>query len=350
MTFSANFTAIDFETANRRPDSACQLGAVVVRGGEIVEERMWMIRPDPFFFSAGNIRIHGIRPGDVDHEPNFADVWPEVEPYVTDDCLIAHNAGFDINVLVSCLRRHQLEVPELNFSCTRLIAKQAWPSRPRYGLKPLSNWLGVEFKHHDALEDSIACARVLLAAGITKEASSLEELEKTLRLQRGKAGEWGIQQATKIRRRHGRSQNRSDSRPKRRTRRPESRQLSLPLNPFDEQAMTREPSMDYRREASPAPIGGNLQRVLIRAEFVQPLRGRCIVLQGKLKTMTTDQVIDVTTRSGGVFQSAVDESTNCIVLGAENTDEINGPGDAPPLDGAMEVLSESEFLGMIGLQ
>ena len=165
MTFAANFTAIDFETANRRPDSACQLGAVVVRDGEIVDQRMWMIRPDPFFFSAGNIRIHGIRPADVDNEPDFAALWDELRPYVTDDCLIAHNAGFDINVLVSCLKRHRLDVPELQFNCTRLIAKLAWPSRPRYGLKPLSNWLGVEFKHHDALEDSIACARLLARGG-----------------------------------------------------------------------------------------------------------------------------------------------------------------------------------------
>ena len=36
MGFAPNFTAIDFETASRRNDSACQLGAVVVRDGEIV--------------------------------------------------------------------------------------------------------------------------------------------------------------------------------------------------------------------------------------------------------------------------------------------------------------------------
>jgi len=57
-----DFIAFDFETANRRSDSACQLGAIVVRGGQVVGRHQWMIRPRPFFFHPGNIRIHGIHP------------------------------------------------------------------------------------------------------------------------------------------------------------------------------------------------------------------------------------------------------------------------------------------------
>jgi DNA polymerase III epsilon subunit-like protein len=34
-----DFTAIDFETANQRRDSACQLAAVVGRGGQLVDRR-----------------------------------------------------------------------------------------------------------------------------------------------------------------------------------------------------------------------------------------------------------------------------------------------------------------------
>ncbi|MEL6108170.1 MAG: exonuclease domain-containing protein [Planctomycetota bacterium] len=348
MAFLANFTAIDFETANRRPDSACQLGAVVVREGEIVDKRMWMIRPEPFFFSAANIRIHGIHSSDVEGEPNFSDLWPEIESFVCGDCLIAHNAGFDINVLAACLQRHGIDVPELHFSCTRLIAKQAWPSRPRYGLKPLSNWLGVKFKHHDALEDAVACAKVLIAAGLAREAETFEQLEKTLRLERGKAGPWGIQQATKIRRRFGRSARRVESgRPKRTLRRSSTRQLPLPLNPFDEQAMRNLSEGPPPTETDRHSVGENLQRVLIRAEFVQPLRGRRIVLHGRLKTMTRDQVLDVTKRSGGVLQSEIDEATDCVVLGAEDGADA---ATLQHLGGTLEVLSENEFLGMIGLR
>ena len=51
MDFAADFTAIDFETANHQPDSACQLGVVVVRNGQVVDQFTWMIRPEPLYFS-----------------------------------------------------------------------------------------------------------------------------------------------------------------------------------------------------------------------------------------------------------------------------------------------------------
>lgn len=193
-----DFTAIDFETANSGRHSACQLAAVKVRGGQIVDQQCWLIRPRPFHFSPINIRIHGISPDQVAEEPEFGQCWPSIAQHLRGQCLIAHNAPFDINVLLACLRYHQLPIPELTFSCTRLIARQTWTDRPGYGLKPLADWLGVTFRHHDALEDSIACARILLAAAESLGASSMESLEQTLALRRGTAGQWGYRGATCI--------------------------------------------------------------------------------------------------------------------------------------------------------
>ena len=76
--FAADFTAIDFETANKSRDSACQLAAVRVRSGVIVHEAMWMIRPQPLRFSPGNIRVHGITPNDVKNELEFGEIWNEI--------------------------------------------------------------------------------------------------------------------------------------------------------------------------------------------------------------------------------------------------------------------------------
>ena len=176
------------KTASHQPDSACQLGAVVVRNGQVVNQFMWMIRPEPLYFSQGNIRIHGITPAQVREEPTFGEIWSEISDKIGNDCLVAHNASFDIKVLLACLRTHQKSIPEFHFTCTRAIARRTWPHHQRYGLKPLSNWLGIRFQHHDALEDSIACAKILIAAGIDREATSLEHLEQSLKLNRGKAG------------------------------------------------------------------------------------------------------------------------------------------------------------------
>lgn len=355
MSFSANFTAIDFETANRRRDSACQLAAVVVRDGKLVDERMWMIRPDPFFFSQFNIRIHGIHPADVEQEGTFADHWAEIAEFLADDCLIAHNAPFDIGVLMGCLERHQLPLPELHFSCTRLIAKQTWPDRPRYGLKPLSSWLGVEFKHHDALEDSRACAKLLLAAGIARSATSLEDLESQLRLVRGKAGTWGVRHAS---RKGYEKRSKSSQQPARRgaakrtLRSGAMRPLRMTANPFDEDWFTGESNPGY---AAATPVGtGNVtssapidfQRVVVRAEFIQPLRGKRVFFVGQLAMLTVEQASEITRRGGGVHQSQVDASTNCVVVGSSGTDPL--AVEAAKQHDGVEVLSEEQFLRRIG--
>ena len=46
-----DFTAIDFETANRYPTSACSIGIVVVQDGEITEEFSHLIKPEPYYFN-----------------------------------------------------------------------------------------------------------------------------------------------------------------------------------------------------------------------------------------------------------------------------------------------------------
>ena len=67
-----DFVAIDFETANYRPHSACQLAAVVVQGSRITAEHCWLIRPPRNYFAPRHIAIHGIRASDVEHSPTMA--------------------------------------------------------------------------------------------------------------------------------------------------------------------------------------------------------------------------------------------------------------------------------------
>ena len=70
-----DFTAIDFETANRYPTSACSIGIVVVQDGEITEEFSHLIKPEPYYFNKKFIEIHGITPVMVKDAPSFYDLW-----------------------------------------------------------------------------------------------------------------------------------------------------------------------------------------------------------------------------------------------------------------------------------
>ena len=330
MDFAADFTAIDFETASRRGDSACQLAAVRVRGGKIVDHAMWLIRPDPFHFSRSNIQIHGITPQQVRDCPVFGDLWPEIADQIGDDCLVAHNAGFDIGVLLKCLERHRCDVPELQFTCTRAVARRCWPHLRRFGLKPLAEWLGIRFRHHDALQDSFACAKILLAAGIDQEATSLGDLESRLKLHRGTAGAWGYRGPAGRRRRAGSPKS---GRPTDATARSTPPHESAPHHDLYGSGRPREP------ERPPQLV--DWHRLMIRAEFVRPLDGMNVVFSGRLKSLSQDQAEKLATRLGGTCCSLIDESTDVIVLGAGRHDPVDTVSEN------VRVVSETEFFEFV---
>lgn len=182
-----DFVAIDFETANHRANSACQLAAVVVKDSQIVDERCWLIRPPSNQFSRFNIAVHGIRPADVALSPKMDGIWPEFKQLVDGQPLLAHNARFDVSVLIASLSEYSIVCPDFEFQCTRALARAAWPGRPRYGLKPLGVWLGINFKHHDALEDSRVCAKIALRIESNiGQPDSLTALETAIGVRRGR--------------------------------------------------------------------------------------------------------------------------------------------------------------------
>jgi len=185
MEFFMRFAAIDFETASYEPDSACQVGVVVVDEGAITFEKCWLIRPSRLYFSERCIAVHGIRPRDVLNAPTWPTVWKELLPLLETRITIAHNASFDMNVLLNSILGCDEIAPRIEFQCTRLIARRTWPGRTGYGLHPTATSLGIQFQHHDALEDARACAQIAIASCRQVEADSIESLESILSISRG---------------------------------------------------------------------------------------------------------------------------------------------------------------------
>ena len=177
-----NFVAIDFETANRYATSACALGLVVVENGQIIETKSWLIRPEPNIFEFSF--IHGITAEMVENEKNFGALWSEIRPYLEDNIVIAHNAEFDTKVLRRVLMQYDLALPRFHYACSVKIAKKVWKKEfPKFGLKYLSEQLDIPLKHHDALSDTLACAKVMLHACQKMQAGSLKELFEMLSYQ-----------------------------------------------------------------------------------------------------------------------------------------------------------------------
>lgn len=160
---TVSFAAIDFETADFGRDSACAVGLVRVEEGRIVRRESRLIRPPrkEFVFTY----IHGLTWEDVADAPPFGDVWRELrEVLVGIDFLVAHNASFDRAVLAACCRAADLELPSLPFECTVRQARKTWGIRPTT-LPDVCRALDIHLRHHDALSDAEACARIMIAAG-----------------------------------------------------------------------------------------------------------------------------------------------------------------------------------------
>lgn len=364
-----DFVAFDFETANSRSDSACQLAAVRVRAGERVAERNWMIRPPSAYFSRRNIAIHGIRPEDVVDAPTMDRVWPEFVEFIEGNILVAHNAGFDMGVLVASLAAFDIACPHTEFSCTRAIARRAWPGQSRYGLKPLGNWLGIEFRHHDALEDSRCCAEIALAAARTVEADSFSELEKRLRLSRGRyslgrvSGPRTVSSRARLpMRMHAIADARATA-------------PALPTAAVAATALTAAGSsvtvpsatvpsangLSASPNAVPAPFSRMPGRmpsrgqidpsaVLQAAAGSQPLASKRIVCLGNLRGLSQSETQQLMERLGAVCQTQIGADTDYVIAcGGLLLDEAQQViADSQPQDTAtIRLLSERQFLALL---
>jgi DNA polymerase-3 subunit epsilon len=158
----ATFVALDFETADRYPDSACAIGLVRVERGEVRETLHRLIRPPRK--NMENSWVHGISWAQVAYEPGFEQVWRDVRGLLDGaEFIAAHNAGFDKKVLNTCLVAVG-EPEELRpFQCTVKLARRVW-KLPRHNLPSVCDHLQIALKHHDAASDAEACARIVIAA------------------------------------------------------------------------------------------------------------------------------------------------------------------------------------------
>ena len=155
------FVAIDFETADYWPDSACSVGLVRVVDNQIIDRSHFLIRPPrrTFVFTY----LHGISWKRVANEPTFQELWPYLaEKLKGVEFLAAHNASFDRSVLMACCQAADLPSPILPFQCTVRLARRTWNLRPA-NLPSVCAFLGIPLNHHDAASDAEACAKIVIA-------------------------------------------------------------------------------------------------------------------------------------------------------------------------------------------
>jgi DNA polymerase-3 subunit epsilon len=179
-----DFTAIDFETANSSSASACAVGLARVRAGRVVATAGWLIRPpaghDRFFDI--NTRIHGIREQDVADAPTWSTQLASLTAFLGDDVLVAHNAGFDMTVLRRACEATGDHYPSYRYLCSLQVARKTY-ELDSYRLPIAAAAAGfLDFAHHDAEADALACAHIIIDAAARAGAQDAVELAMLLGL------------------------------------------------------------------------------------------------------------------------------------------------------------------------
>lgn len=173
------FIALDVETACNDKASICQIGIACVDTAGRID--CWTCYVDPEQrFDRFNTQLHGIGPDTVMGAPTFPQIWPVLHDLLYPHHLVQHS-NFDKAAIAAACRAYRLPAPELSWSDSVKIARQAWPEfkgNGGHGLGHLKTALGLEFKHHDAGEDARAAAEVVLHAE-AHLGSTFEQLAQT---------------------------------------------------------------------------------------------------------------------------------------------------------------------------
>ena len=173
-----DFTAIDFETANNSPASACSVGLVKVRDGRVVDRAGWLIKPPLGHdsFTEWNTRIHGIMAVDVEDALLWSEQLPDLLEFADGDHLVAHNAGFDMGVINAACTASFVPVPNFRYLCSLQVARKTY-HLDSYRLPVAAMAAGFEdFDHHNALADAEACAAIVIHAAKRHDADDVPHL------------------------------------------------------------------------------------------------------------------------------------------------------------------------------
>ena len=175
-----NFAAIDFELANGVRNSVCSVGIVVVENGKIVDEYYSLVRPPKNQYHWGNSRVTKIYAKDTKNSPSFKDIFPEVQKRLQGQFMVAHNEGFDRDVLRKVMEHYKLDYSKLKlpnkWEDTVEIFQALGTKSAK--LNNLCKEYNIEIEHHNALSDAKATAKLyLISLGLEKVAKP-DEIKK----------------------------------------------------------------------------------------------------------------------------------------------------------------------------
>ncbi len=166
------YVVVDVETTGGAAqwNRVTEIGAVRMRGDEILEEWSSLINPERRI-PKNIVSLTGITDEMVEQAPTFREIADDFRAFLGEAVFAAHRAQFDYGFIREEFRRigEDLYLPKF---CTVAGARRYFPGLPSYGLANLCREFGIPLEsHHRALCDARATAKIL--ARINQKRSKL---------------------------------------------------------------------------------------------------------------------------------------------------------------------------------
>lgn len=158
------FYALDVETANADYSSICQIGIAEFNNGELTDTWETLVNPKDYFDEM-NISIHGITEKMVKLSPTFSEIYEKIRE-TTENNIVVHHMPFDRIAINRACELNGLELIQTDWLDSAKVVRRTWEdfAYSGYGLSKITRYLGINFNHHNALEDAIAAGKVILKA------------------------------------------------------------------------------------------------------------------------------------------------------------------------------------------
>jgi len=158
------FFSLDVETANSDSSTICQIGIGKFVNGELTGTWESLVDPQSSFHWS-NIRVHGITEEMVQGAPSFSEVYPVLRKLLAEN-IVVHHTPFDFHAFKKAYTRFNLKPINIQWLDSSRIVRHTWQqfSKSGYNLSNVANHLGIDFRHHDALEDSVAAGKIVVEA------------------------------------------------------------------------------------------------------------------------------------------------------------------------------------------
>jgi DNA polymerase III subunit epsilon len=158
------FIAFDIETTGTVPgvDSVIEIGAVRFINGQV--DAVFSTLIDPLrSIPPGASAVNGISNDMVKGKPTIDRILEPLTEFCGEDHLVAHNAPFDSQFLISDYKKIELPTPRGIILDTLPIARKVFPGLPNYKLGTLVQHLKIPTTDfHRAEEDATYCGKLFL--------------------------------------------------------------------------------------------------------------------------------------------------------------------------------------------